>query len=710
MPPPRHETPALRLRIALPSLPETLLPLLQACRDGEADLRGLAELAARDVAISGKVLALANSAFVGARVPFASITQAVIHLGRDTLHSLVVSLAVQEVFSSRVGQAGGLCREEFWHHALLTALLARDLAEKRGQPASEACYLAGLLHDIGKILLAENFPESYPPSGEADGQRRLDREASGCGIDHAAAGALLARHWNLPATVAEAIASHHEPSLASTAARDLAGILFLANALARPAADFPPRLLAHAATLGLDEELLRLAAEARREEVQGLASALGLTVRPPANEDREPSAAAGTPLRQGLAPMALLLGAMNGLLSAASSERRLEIFEESLHAIFAIDDALLLWPDADGKRLLPRGSKRNALSRGLHRLGVSLDAGHHLLRPAEPQALPRQWLRHEAESAAEAQFFARFDSDMLQGIPVTVSSGRSALLLFPERGHDAGSDADQHSALTLLLSQVARLLLFDDMQRDHAEALAAERIATLEEAARSLAHEICNPLAVVRNYLLLIRERSDLPDGLGRDLSAIGGEVARIEAITRQLNHLGRSPAQSNREPLPLPLLIDETVAFFTATAREKGVSLRCRVADPLPVVHGDRQGLQQALHNLLANAIDAAPQGGRVRVRCYDERSEGDEEMVVIEIADNGPGISAAVRERLFRAGYTTKSGHAGLGLAIVKKLVTDLGGKVDHRQPAEGGALFTLHFPVTDTTRTCQDLRQTS
>ena len=705
MPQPRHETPALRLRVPLPSLPETLLPLLQACRDTDADLRKLAELAARDVAVSGKVLALANSAFVGARVPFASITQAVIHLGRDTLHSLVVSLAVQEVFSSRVGQVQSIVKEEFWYHALLTALLARDLAEKSGRPAPEACYLAGLLHDIGKILLAENFPERFPVTEERDGLRRLDRETSICGIDHAAAGALLAGHWNLPAALGEAIACHHAPDQASTAARDLAGVLFLANVLAGTATDFPLPLLTQAMELGLDEELLRLTREAGREEVQGLASALGVAVRPPADGRGEPSATTATPLHQGLAPMALLLGAMNGLLRANSSERRLEIFEESLLAIFSISRAVLLWPEDDGKRLAPRGSKRNALSRDLRRLGASLDAQHHMVRAAETKELPRQWTRHEGETAAEAQFFARFDCDMLHGIPVAVASGRSALLLYRDRGQDAGCEA-----LTLLLTQVAQLLLFDDLQRDHAEALAAERIATLEEAARSLAHEICNPLAIVRNYLLLIRERPDLPDGLGRDLSAIGGEVARIEAITRQLNHLGRSPAQSSREPLPLPLLIDETVAFFAATASDKGVSLRCRVAAPLPVVHGDRQGLQQALHNLVANAIDAAPQGGWVRVRCYDERNEGDEQVVMIEIADNGPGISAAARDRLFRAGYSTKSGHAGLGLAIVKKLVTDLGGKVDHRQPAAGGALFTLHFPVTDTTRTCQDLRQTS
>jgi two-component system C4-dicarboxylate transport sensor histidine kinase DctB len=211
---------------------------------------------------------------------------------------------------------------------------------------------------------------------------------------------------------------------------------------------------------------------------------------------------------------------------------------------------------------------------------------------------------------------------------------------------------------------------------------------------------------VVRNYLLLINDRPDLPTSLGHDLRAIGSEVARVEAISRQLNHLGRSPAQTNREPIHLPVIIAETAALFSATTSEKRISLHCLGPEDVPMICGDKQSLQQTLHNLIANAIDAVSQDGWVKVRCFSqEKADGGGDDIIIEVADSGPGLSAIARERLFRAGYSTKGpGHAGLGLAIAKKLVADLGGIIDYVTTPEGGAVFLLRFPAMLAASDCQ------
>lgn len=707
MPLPQDRTAPPRLDISLPSLPQTLIPLLESCRNPETDIRELADLTARDIAVSTKVLRLANSAFIGARHPFDSINQAVIYLGRDTLHNIVIAIAIQEVFAQPSSNEAGIDTAGFWYHALLTALLAKDMAEQCGFSHPPACYLAGLLHDVGKILLATNFPGSSVDREAHDGETPLlQEEVTRYGIDHAQAGGLLARHWHLPGSVGEAISDHHQPIEGDVNGKEITAIVSLANRVARNCRELHPDILTLARVLGLDNDRLQAAALHQVEQVSTVASTFGLVVSStPGDGDRKkpPTIPA---IKESLAPLNLLLGTLDNLLRAKDIDRVLRVLEESLASIFGVEQAILLLPDEDNTRLCIRGSRRNRLARNLHQCKVASPSISHLLDIGKPAHLPIIWSRSPEFSRTEVNFFDLFQSDILHCLPFSGSLQGTSLLLYSPSEILLGTRDDRVQSLLLLLAHVGHRLQLEELQHRHIEALARERILVLEEAARTLAHEICNPLAVVRNYLLLINDRHDLPVGLGHDLRAIGNEVTRIEAISRQLNHLGRSPAQTTREPIHLPAVIAETAALFFAATGRKCISLHCPAGEDVPMICGDRQSLQQTLHNLIANAIDAIPPDGWVKVRCFSqEKADDGGEDIIVEVADSGPGLSAIARERLFRAGYSTKGpGHAGLGLAIVKKLVTDLGGTIDYATMPEGGAVFRLTFPAILAANDCQ------
>jgi putative nucleotidyltransferase with HDIG domain len=707
MPFPENRSSQPRLDISLPSLPQTLIPLLEKCRTPEADIRQLADLAARDIAVSAKVLRLANSAFIGARHPFDSINQAVIYLGRDTLHNIVIAIAIQEVFAQPASTEVGIDTAGFWYHALLTALLAKDMAQQCGFPHPAACYLAGLLHDVGKILLAKNFPGSSVDLGLHDSETsRLQEEVTRYGIDHAQAGGLLAKHWHLPGSVDEAISDHHQPFQGDVSGKEITAIVSLANRVGRNCREIHPDILTQARVLGLDNDRLRAAALHQIEQVSAVASTLGLVISStPGDEDRKkpPTIPA---IKESLAPFNLLLGALDNLLRAKDIDRVLRVLEESLASIFGVEQAVLLLPDKDNTRLCIRGSRRNRLVRNLLQCQAASPSATHLLNVGAPAQLPIIWARSPELSREEANFFDLFQSDVLHCLAFSGSLQGTSLLLYSPSEILIGTRDDRVQSLLLLLAHVGHRLQLEELQHRHVEAMARERVLVLEEAARTLAHEICNPLAVVRNYLLLINDRHDLPVGLSHDLRAIGNEVTRIEAISRQLNHLGRSPAQTTREPIHLPALIAETAALFSATAGRKRISLHCPAGEDMPMICGDRQSLQQTLHNLIANAIDAILPDGWVKVRCFSQAKADDGgEDIIVEVADSGPGLSAIARERLFRAGYSTKGpGHAGLGLAIVKKLVTDLGGAIDYATMPEGGAVFRLAFPAIFAANDCQ------
>jgi two-component system NtrC family sensor kinase len=231
----------------------------------------------------------------------------------------------------------------------------------------------------------------------------------------------------------------------------------------------------------------------------------------------------------------------------------------------------------------------------------------------------------------------------------------------------------------------------------------AEKLASVGRLAAGVAHEVGNPLSAIGNYVEVLRRR-------GADagvLEAIAREADRIDVIVRSLLDYAR-PRTAGRETLDIGAEVDGAIALLEAQGVLRGVVVD-RSGDPaLPVVRGDRAALEQVFVNLLLNAVDAAGPGGRIAVRTtplpaaeasVDGRRRGIEgDGVVVAIADSGPGVAEALRERVFDPFYTTKDPGrgTGLGLAIVQRVVHDHGGRVTVGQGELGGALLTVTLPA--------------
>jgi HD-like signal output (HDOD) protein/CheY-like chemotaxis protein len=203
---------------ALPSLPATYQRIV-ACLQGEdATIKDVADVVEEDLAMSTMVLKLANSAFFGAGQHVRTTERAVSFLGIDNVAALVLA---HGAFKPTVPQlASGLDIPRLWQHSLRTAAIARTLALYEKWPAIRAddAFLAGMLHDLGSVVLAT---AAALPSG--------DRPE---GVDHAQVGAYLVGLWGFPDPLVEAIAFHHEPSKAAEKGITLPGLLHAANLLA----------------------------------------------------------------------------------------------------------------------------------------------------------------------------------------------------------------------------------------------------------------------------------------------------------------------------------------------------------------------------------------------------------------------------------------------------------------------------------------------
>jgi PAS domain S-box-containing protein len=225
----------------------------------------------------------------------------------------------------------------------------------------------------------------------------------------------------------------------------------------------------------------------------------------------------------------------------------------------------------------------------------------------------------------------------------------------------------------------------------------ASKLATMGELAASVAHELNNPLATVglrtENLLMQLPEDSDQR----KPLEIIAQEVDRMASLVNNLLQFSR---RSHRQVSTVDLReeIVNSVEFVHYHLRSRKIEVVREFADPLPTIQGDRQQLRQLFLNLLTNASDAMPQGGKLTVRAAPTTSN-DAKAVMIEFADTGEGITVENLEKIWEPFFTTKpeGKGTGLGLAICRRIVEEHGGTISFQSEAEHGTTVRIVFPAT-------------
>jgi signal transduction histidine kinase len=221
----------------------------------------------------------------------------------------------------------------------------------------------------------------------------------------------------------------------------------------------------------------------------------------------------------------------------------------------------------------------------------------------------------------------------------------------------------------------------------------AERLATVGRLAAGIAHEINNPLEGMANYLTLARDalaRGDSAAAEGR-LRSVREGLDRAAGIVRQvLAHA--DPSAVPRTEVDLARVLDETARFVQSRPEFRNVDFALDLPTAPLLVLGNAVMLGQVAVNLILNACEAQPSGGRVEVRARREAG-----AVVAEVADRGPGIPEADRQRIFEPFYSTKD-STGLGLSVCHSIVRDHGGELSANGREGGGCVFRLRLPALE------------
>jgi putative nucleotidyltransferase with HDIG domain len=220
----------------MPSLSTTAIKVLEICNRPDVSPHDLHQAISLDPVLTAKVLRLVNSAYYSLRQPVTSLVRAIILLGLNTVKHVVLSTAVLAQFGSRE-RFYAFSMLDFWSHCLCVAVTAKCLAQRLGVGAGdrEEYFVAGLLHDLGKIPLNKQFPEEYGTAANLVKDRRAtleEAEMSVFGIDHCDVARLIADKWHLGDPLLASMVNHHRPERAGTNERFFVSLVAMANWLA----------------------------------------------------------------------------------------------------------------------------------------------------------------------------------------------------------------------------------------------------------------------------------------------------------------------------------------------------------------------------------------------------------------------------------------------------------------------------------------------
>lgn len=218
----------------LPPLPVVIHQLLAVMRNPDCSAEDITQVLSTDQALASKILRLVNSSFYGMSGKVGTISRAVVILGHGTLRSIATALTVADA----IGRAlPAQRRQEFWQHALASAAGGEIIGRRVELPDPEEAFVAGLMHDIGHLILMLALPGEHTNASEQHCLGLTEKERSVIGIDHCRAGRLLLQHWKLPNFHQECVRWHHATETCIAPDQKALAVVALADRMARVAGD-----------------------------------------------------------------------------------------------------------------------------------------------------------------------------------------------------------------------------------------------------------------------------------------------------------------------------------------------------------------------------------------------------------------------------------------------------------------------------------------
>lgn len=688
-----------RLLVArLPTMPQILLKLMDLCQSDDAGMLELAQLIANDAGMSSRVLRVANSAAYHRGGRKVGLAQALSVLGADLVKSLLISESVFQTFNG-FPHTGGSDLRAFWKHSLTAAVLARDLARAMHYPQLEEAYLAGLLHDVGRIALLAAAPDDYSAIFQiTDSDQLCDAEQNSLHISHAEAGAWLIERWEMDSFLADAVLYHHEVPDRVLTAHPLVRIVHLAHLLSdhRPGAPLPADM---GAICKISDADLREIYQACEAQVMLAADHLGIDLSGLPELQAPvavPSAAVPVnPVQQRLTEdirnRALTAELAQVFARQKGDSQLLDSVRQHARLLFDLDDTAVFLVSSNSRVLV--GASVGEQRQRLADFPVSLSGGA-LTEAVLKNNLAFLEQGRSTLNLAEEQLLRAFDAPCLMGLPLVAGTRCLGLLMAGVPSWRVTELRRQEKFLLAFGAQAAFAMEAATKGRGELD----KRIATLQaehlKNSRKIVHEASNPLSIIKNYLGVLDDKLARQEPVNSELTILNEELDRVGSIIKEFARV--TPAAPATAMDINQVVADIVRLFRDSKFLPPSVQILAVVPDEPNEILGSTGVVKQIFVNLIKNSVEALAQGGRIEVINNGSTQRGGAAYFSLLVKDNGPGLPEHVLSQLFQPVQSTKAGdNRGLGLSIVHGLVQKLQGSVSCKSSALGTS-FEILLPA--------------
>ncbi len=280
--------------------------------------------------------------------------------------------------------------------------------------------------------------------------------------------------------------------------------------------------------------------------------------------------------------------------------------------------------------------------------------------------------------------------------------GHQLMAALQAEPHGAALSGETRAALEFLCEQLPGALdlcrLIEEKLQLERELAERERLALVGQMAASISHNLKNPLGSMKTILQVQLENPELPDSMRAETKMVLEEVGRLSTKLNQLLQFSRPAVRGGSAigSCDARVVVEEVAGLLSHEAERRGVQMQIKVSGGSVLVAASAEAVNDLVSNLVVNALEAAPRGGHVIVSAVSRDG-----ACIFAIEDDGPGIPAALREKILQPFFTTKSQGTGLGLAIVARRVAEFGGKVDWESPVRNGrgTRFHVTLPMEET-----------
>ncbi|MBU1193377.1 MAG: HDOD domain-containing protein [Proteobacteria bacterium] len=688
----------------IPQLPQVMLRLVKACSSEKTSIDELTRIISADPSLTSRLIQIISSPYINLPKEVNSIKTAVVYLGMDTIRNIAISTSAMRFFSiSKLLPEFDLAG--FWYHSYKCGVIARQIARENDLSNPDEFFLAGLLHDIGRLILIQNFPQEYEPILKENirEDQILSAEMKAFGTDTPRVSAWLFGQWNLNPLIADAVLYINEEKDQVEGALSHVKELYISN------------ILAQSNALGKIENIISLtdipqyrleqiAAEAE-DDVSQMAKSMGINMENIADEETEKS------LTSEIKDFSLFYGTLQSLLKARDVDAVLNAAQNGLKIIFNISRVFYFLLDEKKNILTGFCAASDKSHKIIKSIALPMSNTSSLLVKCVKEQTVQNTLEIDPDTRfaiSDIQIARLIKEDGLYCVPVVSADLAFGVMALGVDKEKATLLDDNRGLVDLFSKQMGICIQGIRFHSEYAQDIHEKKMEAYSTLTDKVIHEVNNPLAIIKNYIETLRLK--LPDRhpAQDELVVIGEEMNRVSELLDRLKSFS-SPKIGGFEPVDINQLCQSILDILKKSILlPKQIEATISIDPEIPHIKTDRNGIKQIFINLVKNASEAMETGGRICVSTkflpqsakimIDEKKRipGSVEIVV---ADNGPGIDETIRKTVFDPYVTTKKGgtNSGLGLSIVHSIVRDLNGKIRCESKPGKGTRFIITLPVS-------------